>query len=106
MGDPNDRHPKLVSQILHQFDDLRLDRDIKRGGGLIGDQYLGGADQRHRDHDALTHPTRELMRVILETFSWFWYTNHIQHFDRSVQCGFLRERTMHIQWFRDLPANR
>ena len=50
-------------QILEQLDDLRLDRDVERGGRLVGDQHVGLAQQRHGDHDALAHAAAELMRI-------------------------------------------
>jgi hypothetical protein len=33
--------PVLPAQALEQRDDLRLDRDVERGGGLVGDDQLG-----------------------------------------------------------------
>ena len=35
--------------------------DIERGGRLVGDQKLGLAGERNRDHDALAHASAELM---------------------------------------------
>ena len=41
VGDPDDRHAELGSEILHQIDDLGLDGDIERRRRLIGDQQRG-----------------------------------------------------------------
>jgi hypothetical protein len=46
--------------------DLRLDRHVERGRRLVGDQQAGLAGQRHRDHHALAHAARELVRVVLQ----------------------------------------
>ena len=42
-------------QLFHQFENLRPDGHIERGGRLIGDQDLRFARKRHRDHHALPH---------------------------------------------------
>ena len=66
MGDQEQRHAALALQPQQQFQDLRLHGYIECGGGLVGDQQLGTAGKRHRDHDALRHATRELMRKCSE----------------------------------------
>ena len=55
--------PSRVLQLAHQVEDLRLDGHIQRGGGLVGDQDLWIARQRHGDHDALAHAAGELVRI-------------------------------------------
>ncbi len=37
MGDEQHRHAGFLLQIFQQFQNLRLDRDIQRGGWFIGD---------------------------------------------------------------------
>jgi hypothetical protein len=49
-----------------QLQDLCAQRRVDRRGGLVGYQQLRVAPERHRDADALGHPSRELMRVRLE----------------------------------------
>ena len=56
--------PSLCLQLAHQIEDLRLDRDVERGRRLVGDQQLRVAGERHRDHHALAHAARELVRVL------------------------------------------
>ena len=67
MGDEDQRRAGLARQLLEQIEDLRLHRDIERGGRLIGHDQFGLAGQRHRDHGALTHAARILMRIGLQT---------------------------------------
>ena len=55
--------PKSLVQSDHQVEDLRLDRHVERGRRLVGDQHLGIAGQRDRDHHALAHAAGELMRI-------------------------------------------
>ena len=66
MGDQQERHPELRPELLEQGQDLRLDGDVERGGGLVGDQEVGLVGQRHGDHDALPLAARELMRIGVE----------------------------------------
>ena len=42
VGDQDDRRAELALQLAHQVEDLRLDRDVERGGRLVGDQQLAG----------------------------------------------------------------
>jgi hypothetical protein len=37
-------HPVVLLQIPNQVEDLRLDRDVERGGRLVGDQKARIAD--------------------------------------------------------------
>ena len=59
--------PSLRAQRAHQLQDLRLDGDVERGGGLVGDQEPRVAGQRHRDHHALAHAARELVRIVVRS---------------------------------------
>ena len=63
VGDQQHRHAELALQVVDQLQDLRLDGDVERGGGLVGDQEVGLVGQRHGDHDALPLAARELMRI-------------------------------------------
>ena len=54
--------PQLALQRLQQLEDLRLDGDVERGGGLVGDQQVGLVGERHGDHDALALAAGELVR--------------------------------------------
>ena len=36
--DEDDRRAGLLAQHAHQVEDLRLDGDVERGGGFVGDQ--------------------------------------------------------------------
>ena len=55
--------PHLAPQLGEQLEDLRLRRDVERGGGLVGDEHLRPVGQRHREHHPLAHAARELVRV-------------------------------------------
>ncbi len=51
---------------LDEAEDLRLRRHVERGGRLVGDQERRVVDERHRDHHALAHAARELVRVVVD----------------------------------------
>ena len=55
--------PRSRVSRLQQLEDLRLHHHVERGRGLVGEQHLRLARQRHRDRGALSHPTGELVRV-------------------------------------------
>src|SRR5690606_11059543 len=54
---------KLFLKILHQIDDLRLDRDVERGDRLIGDNEVWLNRKRPRDADPLPLTAGKLVRV-------------------------------------------
>ena len=66
VSDQHDRHAGFAAQPLQQLQDLRLHGGVERRGRLVGDQQVGLAQQRDRDHHALAHAARELVRVALE----------------------------------------
>ena len=65
MRDQHHRGAALGGEALQQRDDLRLDRDVERGGRLIGDQQARLGGERERDDYALTHAARKLVRIVV-----------------------------------------
>ena len=82
--DEQDRHAELALQLREQLEDLRLDRDVERGGRLVGDQQLGLARQRHRDHHALPHAARQLVRILVDALLGRRDADEPEHLDRVV----------------------
>ena len=64
--DHDDRAAELLLQPFDQRQDLRLRGHVERRRRLVGDQEVGIVDQRHRDHHALAHAARELVRVVVD----------------------------------------
>ena len=58
--------PSRACDVLEQLEDLRLHRDVERGGRLVGDQQVGLVGERHGDHDALALAAGELVRIARE----------------------------------------
>ena len=67
VGDEQNRHAHFSLKGLQQVKDLRLDRHIQRGGGLIGNEETRLAGYGHRDHDPLFHSPRHLMRILVNS---------------------------------------
>ena len=66
VGDQHDGGAALPGEPPDQRDDLRLHRDVERGGRLVGDDELGLRRQREREHDALAHAAGELVRIVVD----------------------------------------
>ena len=64
--DQDQRRVLLGDELAQEVEDLRLDRHVERRRRLVGDQELRLAGQRHRDHRALAHAARELVRVVVQ----------------------------------------
>ena len=66
VGDQEQRGPGPVLDRLDELEDLALDGHVEGRRGLVGDDQLGVAAERHRDHDPLPHAARQLVRVLLQ----------------------------------------
>ena len=84
VGDQDQAHVHLALQLGEQLHDLRLDGDVERGGGLVGDQHLGVERQRHRDHDALAHAAGELVRVVVDPLAGGRDLHQVQQLDGAL----------------------
>ena len=105
VGDQHHRHESLALLLLQQIEDLRLHRDVERGRRLVGEQQLRAAREGNRDHDALAHATRELMRVLTHAARGFGNADGSQQRDRGLVGVVLRHVEMDPQRFRDLLAD-
>ncbi len=103
--DQNQSHPEFFLQIQYQRQYLGLYRDIKRGGRLVGDQQRRPARQRHRDHRALAHASRQLMRVLGCSPLGLWDSDKAQHFDGLVPCLLVGHRPMQANRLGDLVSD-
>jgi hypothetical protein len=81
VGDHDDRGVELGLQFLDELEDLRLHGDVQRRGRLVGDEEVWVAGQRHRDHGALAHPARELVRIVVNARVWLGDPYPLEHVD-------------------------
>ena len=78
VGDQDHRRPQLRAQPLDKLENLRLNGDVERRRGFVGDQELRVAAQRHGDHDPLPHAAAELVGVALEPLGAVGDAHHVQ----------------------------
>ena len=78
MGDEQHRHFLRLLQLPEQIKNLRLNRDIQRCGGFIGNHHIGLRSQRNGDHDTLFLPARHLKRVVVDTPLWLRNAHPLQ----------------------------
>ena len=94
MADEDDRGAEIGVQPAQQVEDLRLDRDVERRRRLVGDQQRGLVREPHREHDALAHPARELVRIGAHRALRAGDPHALQQRDRALAGAFLREPPM------------
>ena len=63
MADEEDGRLELLAQPADQVEHLRLDGGVEPRGRLVEDEQARVLGERHRDHDPLLHPARELVGV-------------------------------------------
>ncbi len=64
VGDEHDGRAALAGEALEKRDDLRLDRDVERGGRLVRDEQARLGREGERDHHALAHAAGEMVRIV------------------------------------------
>ena len=84
VGDEQNAHADLALQLAHQIQDLRLNRHVQGGRRFVRDQQGRIARERHRNHHALTHAARHLMRVIGDAPPRFGDADQLEHRDRDL----------------------
>src|SRR3546814_14854498 len=58
------RHADFPLQRPNQIQNLRLDGDVQRGGGLVHDHQRRTAAQCYGDDHALPHAARKMVRML------------------------------------------
>ena len=105
MRDHHDRGVELALKALDELEDLRLHRDVERGGGLVCDQQLGIVDERHRDHDALAHAARELVRIGVHAPTRLGEAHEPEHLDRAIARLRLGQVAVGLHGLHELVAD-
>ncbi len=105
VGDEQHRHAALLLQLLEQLQDLRLDGDIERGGGLVGDQQVGLVGERHGDHHPLTLAAGELIGVGVEALLGLGEADLAQQLEHARLHGGLVEAVVQLHDLADLRAD-
>jgi len=104
--DEHDGRALFVAETPQQLEDLGLNRHVERRGGLVGDDDLRPQRERHRDHDALLLPARELMRIVVHTALGLGDADSPEHVDRHGSGGLATDAAVRAQALGELPADR
>ena len=70
MGDEDEGQSVLGLEVLHEIEDLRLDRDVKRRDHLVTDQHLGLHDQCASNTDSLALSTGKFPGIAIPCNVW------------------------------------
>jgi len=105
MTDKQHRHAKAALQVRQQIQDLSLNGDVQRRGGLIGDQQAGTVGDGHGNHHPLTLPPGELMGESPQTTGRLRQPHHLQQLDDAIPGDGRTEPLMNPQGFADLLFN-
>ena len=95
---------ELGLQTYNQIQYLRLDGRVESRRRLVEDEQCGIFGQRHRDHDALLHAARELMRKAPEHAVRVGDLHASEHLQRPVS-GLLSARIADGEDLRELPSD-
>ena len=105
VGDQQHRHAEALLQLAQQLQDLRLDRHVEGGGGLVGDQQIWLAGERHGDHHPLALATRELVGERLEAPRGLAERHQLQQLLRADERLPLGQAPVQRQHLGDLAAD-
>jgi hypothetical protein len=81
---------QLALQFAQQQQDLDLHRGVQRGGGFVGQQHLRVAGQGQRDHGALAHAARHLVRIGLQALLRAGNAHALEQLQRARSASALR----------------
>ena len=87
MTDEDHGEIQSILKFSHQLQNLRLYYDVKCGARLVCNNKLRIGRQGHRDERSLSHPTAELMGIIVNPFRF--HSNHLKQVPCSFQCCLL-----------------
>ena len=105
VGDHDLRRPRLLPEVAHQVEDLRLYGDVERRGRLVRDQQRGVVGQRHGDHHPLAHPARQLVRIFVQPLFRCRDAHPAQHLERPRAAFLARGVAVFADHLRDLVAD-
>ena len=82
---------ELGAERRDQVEDLGLDGRVERGRRLVEDQQRRLGGERHRDHHALEHAARELVRIAVHHPGRIGDPDLLEHLLRAVEGLPLRD---------------
>ena len=104
--DEEDGHALFVLQGLDELEDLRLDCHVECGRGLIRNEQLGPARQRHGDHHALAHSAGKAVRILVHPLARGRDAHPLQDAHGLCLRRATRQATVVDKSLRDLEPDR
>ena len=103
----NEQHAGLLAplHLTHELQDLRLRRDVERGGRLVGDQQRRIEHQRGCDHDALALAAGKLMRIGIDHLLGIGQMHRAHDLEHALAPLLRIERGVDLQHLADLVAD-
>lgn len=86
MRDENDRVIEFFLQIFDELENLCLNGNVKRSGGLVADEDLRLAGKRNCDNNTLTHTAGVLEGIIVVTVFSIGDADLTHHLDCTRTC--------------------
>ena len=106
VGDEQHRHAEPRLDVFQELQDLRLHRDVERGGRLVGDQQIGLVGERHGDHHALALAAGQLVRIAAEPPRRVGNADLVEQFEDAGARRLAGNALMQQQNFADLLLDR
>ena len=100
--DEEQRHAGLGTQVFQQLEYLQPDRHVERRGGLVCNQQLRIAGERHGDHRALALAAGELVRIAPRAALGLVDADAAHRRDRLAPGIGAAQRRMQLERFDDL----
>ena len=103
--DEDHRHAVALAQRAQEIEDLRLDGDVQRGGGLVGDQHARLARDGDGDHHPLPHAAREAVRVVARAALGLRNADLVEQLDGAAPRGPAADAPVQPDGLGDLAAD-
>src|SRR5271169_5271881 len=100
------RCARSLTEVAEQFEDTRGDRYVETRRWFVGDEKPRRSGQCHRDHDALAHAARKLMRILLDEARGIGCPDKIEKLQRAPARRRARGALMDFQETGNLPPCR
>ena len=76
---------EVAAEVIKKVEQLRLQRDVERGGRLVGDDHFGLEHQRQCEQHALALATREFVRKASSAARGIADADAVEHGDRAFR---------------------
>ena len=89
VGYQHNRGAYFFPKVIHEIENLRLNRHIERSSRFIGDQQRGFTGEGHGNHCPLPHPAAKLVGITVHARFGRGDTHQIKHFNGARKRLFM-----------------